>query len=149
MIYSQILENQLCLLFGHVYRLKRVLKHIQLTPPIHDGHLKKKSKTQKMRKSQAGENYDHGIFAKDYPREIKSGPQGQGFHAEYLVTKYCDYHVQCPCSGSLCKCTAVQLATGRTIPNNTLKEATCKKNKVKNVQTKYFINMDFQSIWQR
>ena len=42
MRYSRKLENQLCLLFGHTYRLKRGLKHIQLKPPIHDAHLKKK-----------------------------------------------------------------------------------------------------------
>jgi hypothetical protein len=50
-----MLENQLCLLFVHIFRLKRGLKHIELTPPIHDGDLilfkfglKKKQKMRKI-----------------------------------------------------------------------------------------------------
>ena len=81
MRYSRKLENQLCLLFGHTYRVKRGLKHIKLKPPIHDSHFKKKlclytlgfrfygprpnldPKNRKGEQSSAGENRDRGVFA--------------------------------------------------------------------------------------
>ena len=72
MRYSRKLENQLCLIFGHIYRLERGLKHINLIIHIYDGHFKQKIRSLDPRvpilwpSTKFGSNNtdrDRGIFA--------------------------------------------------------------------------------------